>query len=109
MEETSRASTDRSPERHRGNILPENRPIANATPIPSIALGVSVCHSCGEPMDDVRVSSAVDAPGGGRLPTVSVVTVNYNGRRYLERFLESLFAIEYPSQCYQVVFVDNAS
>jgi len=60
-------------------------------------------------MDNARISPAVDPPGDGYHPTVSVVTVNYNGHRYLERFLESLFAIDYPSPCYQVVLVDNAS
>lgn len=48
-------------------------------------------------------------PGDGRHPTVSVVSVNYNGRRYLRPFLESVLALDYPSACYRVVIVDNAS
>lgn len=48
-------------------------------------------------------------PGDGRHPTVSVVSVNYNGRRYLRRFLESMQALDYPPACYRVVVVDNAS
>src|SRR5262245_51267680 len=74
-----------------------------------LALGVSVCEPSGKLMTDARISPAVDAPGDGFHPTVSVVTVNYNGHRYLERFLESLFSIDYPSPCYRVVLVDNAS
>jgi GT2 family glycosyltransferase len=48
-------------------------------------------------------------PGDGRHPTVSIVSVNFNGRRYLERFLRSLLAIDYPPSCYRLVLVDNAS
>ena len=63
-----------------------------------------------EPMAIVpSVSSRVDSPGDARHPTVSIVTVNYNGRRYLERFLESVLAIDYPRLRYGVVLVDNAS
>jgi len=50
-----------------------------------------------------------DPPGDGRHPTVSIVTVSYNGRRYLERFVESVLAIDYPARCYRLVLVDNAS
>ncbi len=53
--------------------------------------------------------SPVDPPGDGRHPTVSIVSVNYNGRRYLEPFLRSILAIDYPPACYRVVLVDNAS
>ena len=56
-----------------------------------------------------RTSPVVDPPGDGYHPTVSIVSVNYNGLRYLERFLESLRAIDYPSECYRIVLVDNAS
>jgi len=51
----------------------------------------------------------LDPPGDGHRPTVSIVTVNYNGRRYLERFLDSTLAIDYPPQCLCTVLVDNAS
>jgi len=54
-------------------------------------------------------SSPPDPPGDGRHPTVDIVTVNYNGRRYLERFLETVHAIDYPPSRYRVVLVDNAS
>ena len=55
------------------------------------------------------VSPPVDPPGDGAHPTVSVVSLNYNGRRYLERFLRSVLALAYPPPCYRVVIVDNAS
>jgi GT2 family glycosyltransferase len=42
-------------------------------------------------------------------PSVSVVIVNYNGRDYLERCLDSLNALDYPAGRVQVVLVDNAS
>lgn len=47
--------------------------------------------------------------GDGRHPTVSIVSVNYNGRRYLDRFIRSVLAIDYPPSCYRLVLVDNAS
>ena len=50
-----------------------------------------------------------DPPGDGAHPTVSVVSLNYNGRRYLERFLRSALALDYPAPCYRVVIVDNGS
>jgi len=50
-----------------------------------------------------------DPPGDGRHPTVSIVSVNYNGRRYLERFITSVLAIDYPPSCHRLVLVDNAS
>ena len=53
--------------------------------------------------------SRVDPAGDGRRPTVSVVSVNYNGRMYLERFLRSVLALDYPPSRYRVVLVDNAS
>jgi GT2 family glycosyltransferase len=51
----------------------------------------------------------VSRPADGRHPTVSVVSVNYNGSRYLERFLRSVLALEYPASSLHVVLVDNAS
>ena len=50
-----------------------------------------------------------DPPCDGAHPTVSVVSLNYNGRRYLERFLRSALALDYPAPCYRVVIVDNGS
>ncbi len=41
------------------------------------------------------------------LPLVSLIIVNYNGRRFLCQLLESIEKLEYPT--FEVVFVDNAS
>jgi len=60
-------------------------------------------------MTTLDASLPVGPPGDGRHPTVSVVSVNYNARRYLEAFLQSALAIAYPAPCYRVVVVDNAS
>jgi GT2 family glycosyltransferase len=43
------------------------------------------------------------------LPFISVVIVNYNGQRFLENCLSSVLAVDYPSECYEVILVDNAS
>lgn len=40
-------------------------------------------------------------------PLVSIVILNYNGERYLERCLNSVFSAEYPN--FEVIIVDNAS
>src|SRR5262245_59512502 len=50
-----------------------------------------------------------DLAGDGLHPTVSVVTVNYNGLRFLEPFIQSTLALDYPPACYRVVLVDNGS
>lgn len=43
------------------------------------------------------------------LPSVSIVVVNFNGRKHLEAFLPTVAALEYPSELLQVVVVDNGS
>jgi len=43
------------------------------------------------------------------LPTVDVVTVNYNGKHHLGPCLASLAALDYPKDRYRVVCIDNAS
>ncbi len=43
------------------------------------------------------------------LPSVSIVSVNYNGRRWLEGFLASLLALDYPADRVEILLVDNAS
>lgn len=42
-------------------------------------------------------------------PTASVVVINYNGRDYLERCLNSLLEQDYPSDRVEIIFIDNAS
>lgn len=43
------------------------------------------------------------------LPMVSVIILNYNGKRYLGECLSSIYQIEYPRSSYEVIMVDNAS
>jgi GT2 family glycosyltransferase len=43
------------------------------------------------------------------LPSVSVIVLNYNGKHYLETCLQALKAQDYPSECFEVILVDNAS
>jgi GT2 family glycosyltransferase len=40
---------------------------------------------------------------------VSVVIPNYNGQRYLAECLDSLHCLDFPSDTYEIVIVDNAS
>ncbi len=40
---------------------------------------------------------------------VSIITVNYNGLRYLKNFFDALIKQDFPSSEYEVVFVDNDS
>lgn len=42
-------------------------------------------------------------------PFVSIITVNYNGLRFLDTCLSALGRIEYPGDRFEVVLVDNAS
>src|SRR6267142_2814224 len=57
----------------------------------------------------VRSRRAVQPMAGERSSTVSVVTVNYNGRRYLEALLPSLLASVFPADRFEVLVVDNGS
>jgi len=43
------------------------------------------------------------------LPLVSIIIVNWNGKQHLKRCLSSLEKTNYPSDRYEVVFVDNCS
>lgn len=43
------------------------------------------------------------------LPTVSILVVNYNGKRHLEEFLNSALNLDYPKDKYEIVIVDNGS
>ena len=42
-------------------------------------------------------------------PTVSIITVNLNGRDYLKNLLESLDGIDYPKDRLEIIVVDNGS
>lgn len=43
------------------------------------------------------------------LPMVSIIVLNYNGKRFLDGCFSSLFRIDYPKSCYEVIMVDNGS
>ena len=47
--------------------------------------------------------------GSRRPPFVSVIVVNYNGKHFLKRCLESLAAQTYPEDRREVILVDNGS
>jgi GT2 family glycosyltransferase len=42
-----------------------------------------------------------------KMPKVSVIILNYNGKKYIERCLSSVFLTRYPSL--EIILVDNAS
>jgi GT2 family glycosyltransferase len=42
-------------------------------------------------------------------PFVSVIVVNYNGTNYLNRCFSSLFSLNYPQDCLEIIMVDNGS
>jgi len=42
-------------------------------------------------------------------PFVSIITVNFNGKSFLDECFSSLFSIDYPKDRYEVIMVDNAS
>ena len=44
-----------------------------------------------------------------RFPLVSIIIVNYNGRRWLGDCLSSLSSLDYPADRYEVILVDNHS
>lgn len=43
------------------------------------------------------------------LPSVSIIIVNYNGKKYLKECFESLEKLNYPKDRYEVIMGDNAS
>jgi GT2 family glycosyltransferase len=43
------------------------------------------------------------------LPSVSIVVLNYNGRKHLDACLGSLLKLNYPRQQFDVILVDNGS
>lgn len=43
------------------------------------------------------------------LPSVSIVIVNYNGKKYLKDCFESLDKLSYPKDKYEIIMADNAS
>ncbi len=43
------------------------------------------------------------------LPLVSVIVLNFNGKRFLKDCLESLLSLNYPKENLEIILVDNAS
>ncbi|MCX6710080.1 MAG: glycosyltransferase [Candidatus Woesearchaeota archaeon] len=48
-------------------------------------------------------------PDKDELPRVSVIVVNYNGKRFLRGCFESLMRIHYPKSRLEIIMVDNGS
>ena len=44
-----------------------------------------------------------------RVPFVSILVVNYNGKKHFDEFFNSMFNLEYPKTRYEIVVVDNGS
>ena len=42
-------------------------------------------------------------------PTVSIVTVNYNGKKFLKSLFNSISNLDYPKEKIQIIMVDNCS
>jgi GT2 family glycosyltransferase len=43
------------------------------------------------------------------LPKISIIIVNYNGKKFLGSCLSALLETNYPSSCYEIIMVDNGS
>lgn len=43
------------------------------------------------------------------VPSISIIVLNYNGKKYLKGCLDSLRTINYPKEKYEVIFIDNGS
>lgn len=43
------------------------------------------------------------------LPFVSIITVNFNGKHFLDECFSSIFSIDYSKERYEVIMVDNTS
>jgi GT2 family glycosyltransferase len=44
-----------------------------------------------------------------KLPTMSIIIPNFNGKQFLAKCLSSIFQMNYPSASYEVILVDNRS
>ena len=44
-----------------------------------------------------------------KLPLVSIITVNYNGKRFLKDCFDSLYNLNYPKDSFEIFMVDNGS
>ncbi len=53
--------------------------------------------------------SSRQVSGRGARPRASIVILNYNGKHHLKGCFESLRAMDYPEDCFEVILVDNGS
>lgn len=44
-----------------------------------------------------------------KLPLISIIVLNYNGKRYLKECFSSIYLLNYPNCKYEVIMVDNGS
>ncbi len=65
------------------------------------------CSIAALPMNVMRRNDVEEWTKAGNLPEVAVVILNWNGKRFLEKFLPSVFASSYPNK--RIVIADNAS
>jgi glutamine cyclotransferase len=42
-------------------------------------------------------------------PLISIITVNYNGKKFLSSLFSSILNLNYPSEKIQIIMVDNGS
>ncbi len=61
------------------------------------------------PVSDTVSPAVVSKFGGLRLPSVTIILVNYNGRDHLEECLNSVAKLDYPGELLRTVLVDNDS
>ena len=57
---------------------------------------------------DLYVKPGAPLPDA-QLPRVAIVVLNFNGRHHLELCFDSLFAMDYPRERFEVILIDNAS
>ena len=43
------------------------------------------------------------------LPRISIIVLNWNGKKYIRKCLKSIFNSNYPKDRLEVIVVDNAS
>ena len=55
------------------------------------------------------ISKDSNIPENKLTPFISVIIVNYNGRRFLEKCLASLLKQNYPTNGFEIIVVDNGS
>lgn len=43
------------------------------------------------------------------LPLVTVIVLNWNGKRFIDSFFNSIYKQDYPQECIEILFIDNNS